>query len=62
MTRKQAAEMKNNAASELAGMRQRVTHACLECEKEFEAIKTAKYCSNACRQRAKYYRNRDKRR
>lgn len=31
-------------------------HTCLECGKTFIAPKKAKYCSNACRQRAKYAR------
>lgn len=29
---------------------------CLQCGKEFEARSHARYCSNACRQRAKYRR------
>jgi hypothetical protein len=29
------------------------------CGKTFEAIKTARYCSNACRQKAKYRRKKD---
>lgn len=34
----------------------KVKKICLECEKEFEAQKTAKYCSPLCRQRAYYKR------
>ena len=44
-------------ASELAGMRKTVTHECAICGDEFEGIKQAKYCSNACRQKAKYQRS-----
>lgn len=40
----------------LAAMRRVVDHVCPTCDKEFEGIVTAKYCSNACRQRAKYRR------
>ena len=43
-------------AQALAGLRKKVGHVCPICEKRFKAIKTAKYCSNACRQRAKYQR------
>lgn len=32
------------------------SHKCPECEVTFEAIKKAIYCSNRCRQRAKYRR------
>lgn len=42
--------------SDLAAMRQQVEHTCLSCGELFKAIKTAKYCSNACRQKAKYKR------
>ncbi len=40
----------------LAAMRSTHWHFCLEpsCGKRFSGIKTAKFCSNACRQRAKY--------
>jgi hypothetical protein len=30
------------------------------CGKGFKAIATARYCSNACRQRAKYKRNKER--
>ena len=48
-------------ASELAGMRKRTKHECVICRNEFEGIKQAKYCSNACRQKAKYDREKSKR-
>ena len=40
----------------LAALRGKHWHYCAEpsCEKRFSGIKTAKFCSNACRQRAKY--------
>lgn len=41
----------------LASLRKRKRHKCETCEKSFVAIKTAKFCSNACRQKAKYRRN-----
>lgn len=47
----------SKAASELAGLRKRVSHTCPICGVRFEAIKSAIYCSNACRQRAKYQRS-----
>ena len=42
----------------LAAMRGKHWHYCAEpsCGKRFGGIKTAKFCSNACRQRAKYAR------
>jgi len=43
-------------AQALSAMRKRIKHKCQVCGKSFKAIKTAKYCSNACRQRAKYER------
>jgi len=45
-----------NPASELAAQRRRVSHTCPVCGATFTAIKTARYCSNACRQKAKYRR------
>ena len=48
-------------ASELAGMRKQVKHECVVCHNEFEGIKQAKYCSNACRQKAKHGREKSKR-
>ena len=48
-------------ASELAGLRKQVKHECVVCHSEFEGIKQAKYCSNACRQKAKYGREKAKR-
>lgn len=44
------------AGAALAAMRTVVTHLCAECSWEFKGIVRAKYCSNACRQRAKYKR------
>jgi len=41
----------------LAALRGRHWHNCLICGKRFSGIKTAVYCSNACRQKAKYKRS-----
>jgi len=46
-------------AAELANLRRRVNHKCAVCGASFRAIKTAVYCSNACRQKAKYQRGKD---
>lgn len=51
-TKKQRSE----AAAFLSSQRRRVKHKCIQCGKKFKALSTAKYCSNACRQRAKYAR------
>lgn len=48
------AAMKPGAA--LAAMRKRTWHNCAQCAKRFSGIATAVYCSNACRQKAKYQR------
>jgi predicted nucleic acid-binding Zn ribbon protein len=36
--------------------RKRLPHACPICGQVFEGLKTAKFCSNRCRQAAKYQR------
>lgn len=51
-TKKQRSE----AAALLSAQRKRIDKVCPQCGKQFKAIKTAVYCSNACRQRAKYAR------
>jgi len=45
-----------NAGRELALLRKRVTKTCQVCGTRIIALKQAKYCSNRCRQRAKYQR------
>jgi hypothetical protein len=49
--------MKPGAA--LAAMRRTMWHYCAEpsCGKRFSGIAKAKFCSNACRQKAKYQRS-----
>jgi len=47
--------MMNNAA-QLASMRLQLLKQCDVCHAEFKAIKIARYCSEKCRQRAKYLR------
>jgi hypothetical protein len=56
MDRRNGRRSKMNPASELAAQRQRIGHVCPVCGASFVALKTARYCSNACRQRAKYQR------
>lgn len=46
----------STAGARLAAMRRQVTHLCQQCQEPFTGIMQAKYCSNACRQRAKYAR------
>lgn len=46
--------MKPGAA--LAAMRRTTWHNCAVCTKRFSGIAKAVYCSNACRQKAKYER------
>jgi len=48
----------SSPASALAKLRRKVRHKCPVCEKSFVGIKKAVYCSNACRQKAKYRRTR----
>jgi len=46
-----------NPAAALNALRRRVDHICPVCEKGFKAIKKAVYCSEACKQKAKYKRS-----
>jgi predicted nucleic acid-binding Zn ribbon protein len=48
--------MTGNPARDLAAMRKQVERRCAVCGTETLKLKTARYCSNACRQRAKYER------
>ena len=43
-------------ASQLASQRLRITKPCLQCGETFTGIKIASYCSERCRQKAKYNR------
>ena len=45
-----------NAGKQLASLRRRIRKDCEMCGREIVALKQAKYCSNRCRQRAKYQR------
>lgn len=38
----------------LSALRKTSWHYCASCGKRFAGISTAKFCSNACRQKAKY--------
>ena len=42
-----------SAGSDLVAMRRQVDHTCAVCGDHFTAIKTARYCSEKCKQRAK---------
>lgn len=48
-----------NPAAELAAMRKIHEHKCTQCGEPFEGIRQAKYCSEACKQRAKYARKKE---
>jgi predicted RNA-binding Zn-ribbon protein involved in translation (DUF1610 family) len=48
----------NNPGHDLAALRRKTRHTCPVCGASFEAIRTAVYCSNRCRQAAKYQRKR----
>ena len=46
----------SNPGSDLAALRKTVWHICPVCQASFLALRTAVYCSNRCRQAAKYRR------
>lgn len=48
--------MKDTPGGALSDMRRRVRHKCAWCKTSFVAVKSAVYCSNSCRQKAKYAR------
>jgi hypothetical protein len=39
--------------AQMAAQRRKVPHTCPVCGISFQALRTARYCSNACKQRAK---------
>lgn len=43
-------------AQKMFQLRKIIAHTCAVCGIEFQALKTAKFCSNRCRQAAKYQR------
>lgn len=47
---------KSKIAAALSAMRKTHWHYCAVCNKRFSGIAKAVYCSNACRQKAKYAR------
>ena len=49
-----------NPASELASQRRRIPHTCAVCGKPFTGIRTARYCSASCQQKAKRARAKGK--
>lgn len=42
--------------SRIDQFRRKIGHVCPVCGKSFTGLKTARYCSNRCRQAAKYAR------
>jgi hypothetical protein len=48
---------RSEVGAALAALRRKVAHKCLQCGKAFRGLATARYCGNACRQRAKYARS-----
>lgn len=47
---------KSTIGAALGALRKTTWHLCAQCGKRFSGIKQAKFCSNACRQAAKYAR------
>ena len=45
---------KSKIGAALGALRKTIWHHCAVCEKRFSGIAQAKFCSNACRQKAKY--------
>lgn len=45
---------KSKIGAALGALRKTSWHFCASCGKRFSGISQAKFCSNACRQRAKY--------
>lgn len=45
---------KSKIGAALNALRRTTWHHCLTCDKRFSGISSAKFCSNACRQAAKY--------
>lgn len=41
----------------LSALRRRVPHICPMCRESFTKLKTARYCSDRCKQAAKYRRS-----
>jgi hypothetical protein len=52
-----AVEKELSAGAILASKRKIETKVCPVCQEEFEGIKKAVFCSNKCRQKDKYQRN-----
>lgn len=49
----------NNPGAALAAMRRNETKRCAHCGASFTAIRTARYCSERCKQAAKYRRKKE---
>ncbi len=45
--------------AQLSAQRKRVEKVCSSCNTVFQGVKIAKYCSNKCRQKAKYIRGKN---
>ena len=50
---------KNKAGKALAACRVPKTFFCAVCSVEFTALNRAKFCSNRCKQKDKYYKNKE---
>jgi predicted nucleic acid-binding Zn ribbon protein len=48
---------KSEAGAALSALRRRAQIVCAVCGTSFTALRTARYCSNRCRQAAKYARS-----
>lgn len=51
---------KPNPGAELAALREIERKQCTVCGKEIEGLKSKKYCSESCKQKAKYLRKQGK--
>lgn len=49
---------KSKLGAALSALRKTTWHHCAVCQKRFSGIAKAVYCSNACRQKAKYAKKR----
>lgn len=50
---------KSQIAAALSALRKTSWHYCQVCNKRFSGISTAKFCSNACRQKNKYAKKKE---
>lgn len=60
MVTQRTTSMTDPSGRALAAQRRQVSHTCPVCGQTFTALKTARFCSNRCRQAAKYQRQKSK--